>query len=406
MNESLDSVHEQDTDSLDERYSPSSPISTRSEENREPASRPNKYRGPASTWRNWTAPERDLVTSLERLKAKDLSVHLYNAFKLKHGIQDIRGQKLDLDSDPSTKEVTWTPPKVWTAWPLPPDLVPREEDEKTWEDVDSVSEFEDVQVTNTSRNLRDLLVAQVLRKAKEGFGRRGFANEDGVLGGKNLAFMADDDRATQILRSTTQHLLTKLDKLLMDLHHIRSAHLPINDDTDESERESPKKKASLSKTRNLKRRRNTSTERSDLSMDDGSEVTADTPIARSCSRHSGSYSRNSSRTFDRRKRRLNLRDWSEVLGTASLSGWEFSIIEKATARCSALFGETMTFRTIREADARNYADESHESDESLIGGVHRDGFLKPIEGKKSWKYDREGKKRQRLPFGKRRPIPS
>src|SRR5437868_6984891 len=41
--------------------------------------RPNRYYGPASTWRSWTKEDRDVAESLELDRAQDLSVHLYNA---------------------------------------------------------------------------------------------------------------------------------------------------------------------------------------------------------------------------------------------------------------------------------------------------------------------------------------
>jgi hypothetical protein len=45
--------------------------------------RPNRWRGPAGTWRSMTEGDRQVHTSLEDLKKQDLAVHLYNAFALK-----------------------------------------------------------------------------------------------------------------------------------------------------------------------------------------------------------------------------------------------------------------------------------------------------------------------------------
>ena len=45
------------------------------------------------------------------------------------------------------------------------------------------------------------------------------------------------------------------------------------------------------------------------------------------------------------------RDWSEVLGVASLTGWDPAVVNRAAKRCSALFGEQILFRTMPETAA-------------------------------------------------------
>jgi hypothetical protein len=46
--------------------------------------RPNRWRGPASSWRTLTNEDRLTWSALEGLRNQDLSLHLYNAFALKH----------------------------------------------------------------------------------------------------------------------------------------------------------------------------------------------------------------------------------------------------------------------------------------------------------------------------------
>lgn len=48
-------------------------------------SRPNRWTGPPSTWRAFTEQDRLTYDALTRLRAGDLSMHLYNAFALKNG---------------------------------------------------------------------------------------------------------------------------------------------------------------------------------------------------------------------------------------------------------------------------------------------------------------------------------
>ncbi|KAF2235309.1 hypothetical protein EV356DRAFT_500541 [Viridothelium virens] len=47
-----------------------------------------------------------------------------------------------------------------------------------------------------------------------------------------------------------------------------------------------------------------------------------------------------------------LRDWSEILNAASTIGWNRQVIHRAAQRCTALFGETMSFRILKEEDAQ------------------------------------------------------
>ncbi len=397
-------------------------------------SRPNKYHGPASTWRNWTAPERDLAASLDQLRAKELNVHLYNAFKLKRRAGDHPAQQDYGDEKYAAKEATWTPPKVWTAWPLPPDVVPREEDGRQWEEEETFSKPSRLRPNKPSETLRELLVAQVLRKAKWRLNAREWGEEDKVATNLAPAIMADDERATEILRSTIQHVLTKLDELLIGLHHARSACLSINEDTEESDLESRERNGLMSTGRGRKRRRKISANNTDFSASSKMLLMTDSddPMSgksTSNSRHGakrpGSYSRNSSKTLQKRKVRLGLRDWSDVLGIASVTGWDSGIVEKAAARCSALFGEGMSFRTLEEAESESYTETTYlrgvstpriarkegqtvntkkialignlEKENVTSNGVHVDGFLTPIEGKKSWKYGSEGGKRRGRP---------
>jgi hypothetical protein len=45
---------------------------------------------------------------------------------------------------------------------------------------------------------------------------------------------------------------------------------------------------------------------------------------------------------------VGLLDWSEVLGIASLTGWDSQAIARTAQRCATLFGEGMTFRSFDE----------------------------------------------------------
>lgn len=422
-----------------------------------PPSRPNQFRGPPSTWRNWTSKERDLATSLDLLQAKDLSIHLYNAFKLKG-----RNRTLDRHSPakyPQANEEghlgsTWVPPKLWTAWPLSPDSVPREQDEKRWGESVILPAPYVIKPRRPGQALMENLVAQVLRRAKErleerewddiqptipatrstgpsrkerrdSMGQFSQPGEDRGLPNLTPVVMADDERAMEILRPTVQHIMTKMEGLLMGLHHARSAYLAVGGSHSESQSRASGRSASRS--RQKKRRRKASTSGpdtaaiSDMSLDSPSNVnvvaSAKSGPRSNTKRHRASSHRTKSQTFPERKARLGLRDWSDILGVASMTGWDSDIVQKAAARCSTLFGEGITFRTLTEGkedyDDRMFlpnvssvpdggesrgnlkrrkgdrSDGGFEKSEEMAGGVHVDGFLQPIEGKKSWKYSRK-----------------
>lgn len=49
------------------------------------------------------------------------------------------------------------------------------------------------------------------------------------------------------------------------------------------------------------------------------------------------------------QKRLGLRDWSEVIGTAALAGFPEDVVKRAMQRCADIFGEGMVVRTLVEA---------------------------------------------------------
>ena len=422
-------------------------------------SRPNKFLGPPSTWRNWTAPQRDLAASVEQLQAKDLSIHLYNSFKLRHRYR-LRSPDRHVQSPQDSKGnegSQWVPPKVWTAWPLPPDIVPKEHDERRWEDDEVPFQVHHARLERPGQQLQEMLVAQVLRKAKEQFGEqregeqhttkttmrqpehlqgrrhangRFCAKQDHDVPDQKPVIMADDQRASEILRPTVQHMMTKLDGLLMGLHHARAAYLAVEDSDSESRSLFNERATSRGRPRKRKQKASSSDEDAGTSQDtpnsDGSDSNEsqfrrEKPARKDRIQYARSPSRRSrSHNFRRRKGRLGLRDWSDVLGIAALTGWQQSVVGSATARCATLFEEGIKFRTLEEGKEVQEADvylpnvsphfrvQDSQRDSwgarkgfskkpagAMVGAVHVDGFLKPIDEKKSWKYDKKQSKRRR-----------
>lgn len=242
---------------------------------------------PSSTYLSRIAPERDLADSLDVLTARDLSIHLFNAFALKqrarsknlsprstsrrHGPRsalkkdtskdaEVANATTDDNGDASENSITceqvgdpgWRPPKVWTAWPVRAEEVPREH--KEWEEDGPFAALRDDGEESSSGTLAELLVGHVLKAAKERLRDKGLVDReqqdasatrdnaerhsspssDGLFDEDAPAgedppllaaeVLADDDHAASILRPSIQHILSNLDKLLSNLHHARASY--------------------------------------------------------------------------------------------------------------------------------------------------------------------------------------
>jgi len=207
--------------------------------------------------------------------------------------------------------------------------------------------------------------------------------------------LTDDDKARQILRPTINSLLSRLDVLASGIRRTRQNHFGRGPGSDTSGSEgmsdiglsSPgsrsqsrsrsmsvrsktksrasSRAASAAQSRLSSRSRKKSRKRpipdpidSESASDYGAEhereerarsKNSDSPPrkrARSKS-NSSSDSKNSFRS-KRASRQAGLMDWSEVLGIASMVGWNERAIARTAQRCATLFGEGMSFRLFDE----------------------------------------------------------
>jgi hypothetical protein len=152
------------------------------------------------------------------------------------------------------------PPKVWTAWPLPSDQVPRTNETIGEEDPDEFYTFKRREEEYPSRELEDILTGITIRSARNRFEARETASEfipenvsaaeddnDSVsedqgyaednldvqnddLDNKSKAEpqavlipapSLDDESSAKLVRPNIRYTLTKLDELLTALHHAR-----------------------------------------------------------------------------------------------------------------------------------------------------------------------------------------
>ncbi|OLN84319.1 hypothetical protein CCHL11_05891 [Colletotrichum chlorophyti] len=140
--------------------------------------RPNRWRGNKSTWRAYTQEERLLYHSMEELRNRDLSVHLYNAFALKNrpvrpsGTTEPSAEDADRPLEEIVDSTDWRPPNLWTAWPMNAKNVPGDDFMKETHDEDDEFTVRSRTEKMPSTVLEDELTATILRQAKERFRRR------------------------------------------------------------------------------------------------------------------------------------------------------------------------------------------------------------------------------------------
>ena len=417
-----------------------------------------------STWFSQTAADRAISDSLDQIRSRDLSLHLFNAHALKKRARLAKSKNHGLPG----KDSLWKPPKHWTAWPLASDEVPQpnkatwanvEDGEQTWRSLDHID--------GPSDQLCEELIGVVLKTAKERFIAEGFhhdtknvskahnhtssnhnsvstsratseieaavyssdidsedeskgyssemhsrhRNEDslssndldqgsasnrrvytktkprdeGEQSDRPLAtsddpgfhslkpvVMADEELAGSILKLSIRHILSKLDTLLMGLHHARRASLRVNDDSasetqtdaddDPSHSQSSLRsrsqpthspKRSISQQRNSPNQSQAPSEAANSDMSTSSLKTSSRQPAKRTRRSSSPSSK--ARRLHRQRDRMGLRDWSDVLGIAAMQGWDRAVIDATAERCSALFEEGMDFRVVDGLDVNEFS---------------------------------------------------
>jgi hypothetical protein len=229
-----------------------------------------RHTGPKSTWRSWTAADRAIATSLDQLTSQDLSLHLYNAHALKQRAQLARQDLTIGDRD----ERLWEPPRIWTAWPLGAEDVPRERD-GAWEEDGTVggSRKRKRDPRRAREDIEDILVGVVLKTARERLREEyppghpaesldshfnsssdstsSFSSRSSEVSAPERSSpsnsstsssspstlsqpptpLLDDALAHSILHPTLHHTLTTLDRLLAGLHSARQASLRLASDS-------------------------------------------------------------------------------------------------------------------------------------------------------------------------------
>jgi len=185
------------------------------------------------------------------------------------------------------------------------------------------------------------------------------ADDLGTQEGETAVFPLDDDRCQSMLENSSQSIFLVLDKLLLSLHHSRDRHY----NNRHSRRSGTDARNPFSKT-------GEPNDNSDLEPHP----------------HSSTDQKKLKRPYQ--FRRLRPRDWSEVLGAATLMGWDSEVIQRAAKRCSVLFGEDMSFATSegdgafnQHSTSINYASAKIKSRDQLLNSIWKaDSLTCPHEG--------------------------
>lgn len=296
-------------------------------------------------YRRWYRNEIHVYDAFETARAGDLGRNLLGAASERH---------VNLSKRPAKGVASWAsrarwtddrkarkalPAPHWTAWPLRPDEVPFPDERfNKMRDGgdDDYSRVKRRKLTRPSAQFEEALCDLAFRKARERVERESrlehindaeaegesSSSEEEAYGtdseqeqnkadtkygtsqpdeDSTLAFAADQDRTRDILQPTIRSIMSKVDDLMTGLYHSRMNH------------------------------------RLHRSASHGENSQSSRP-------------KSSSSSEGEKKEALGLRDWSEVLGMASLTGWDPKVVGRAAERCSKLFGEGMAFATLDAED--------------------------------------------------------
>ncbi|KAJ5156691.1 hypothetical protein N7492_009494 [Penicillium capsulatum] len=394
--------------------------------------RPNRWAGAAKTYSNLIEGERGIYESMNTARSRDLAAHLYNAYAIRNGVKRL--------SEPGNEQDDIDPiylPKRWVAWPLPSAMVPRV-DEAVYRQLGSET-LRMPPDLRPSAELEESIMAKMMKTAKERFMAREW-DEDEVRTGRAYSpdktdnpdnpdnpdetkdsnedkkdedttalresrpvVQADDSTSRQHLRPLSRNVISQLDQVLTGLHHsmknryhgdTTSDESSAMDTDDERSRSRPGHKSGRkSQSRGRKRTRKNSdtpempsgralTMRSSTGLDTENESTYSGSQARALSRTSHD---DDGRTINHK---LALRDWSEVMGLAAMTGLPSAAVMRASNRCADLFGQDMAFRRFGEmrvkkvsrADSRSwkyaYLESDTDPDAEIEATPKRRGILR------------------------------
>lgn len=337
---------------------------------------PNLFQGASTSWRDYNADAIGPSTAMITERSRDLAAHLYNAHAIRRRTRD------SMRNGNSNEKSVFAVPRRWTAWPVPVAQVPRL-NEFIHTHMEETGFMHQEPDTRPSADLEEVITAVMTKISKDKYQAREWDYEDvksdleKIIGDKEDIMaeelelkeygrpmvttslrplvQANDDKATNQLRPLARNVITRVDKLLYGLHCAMKGRkfeeesgAEQSSEEDEDDSQSPRKDNEESMTRPRGR---TLARKGSLHQQSHSRSASPNPTqAPDVSRTRGG-SRDSNDSQDQNhyvKGRLRLRDWSEVMGLASMMDLPLTAVMRASKRCADLFGEDMEFHTLSE----------------------------------------------------------
>ncbi|KAJ5659329.1 hypothetical protein N7507_005780 [Penicillium longicatenatum] len=355
--------------------------------------RPNRWTESPSRYRRAIEGEQGVYDALMDSRAQDLAAHLYNTY-----VAYRQPKQQDNSGDPQrSEEEEKSFRKRWVAWPMPAPWVPRAS-EAPLRELDGSFEFQMPSDTRPSAELEECVIATMMKAARERFEARewdelsddenakvpaeentpdpdmmevdndetnhqneneGHQSDSGKRKRRMPIISVDDGASGLKLRPLSRTAISHLDQLLMGLHHsLKNRGRDVYDSDDSATDTDDDGSRSRSRSRHKGRKRSHSRGRK-LGREDRRSGKASREISglRSSPRiESKSHDPNeNAESMDRSSalmvkmlQRFPLRDWSEVMGVASMVGLPPKAVKRAAKRCADLLEQDMAFRTFHE----------------------------------------------------------
>ncbi|KAJ5446330.1 RNA polymerase I specific transcription initiation factor RRN9 [Penicillium cf. griseofulvum] len=360
--------------------------------------RPNLYDGHATSWKNYNADDIGAYNAMDIHRARDLAAHLYNAHAIRR-----RARETARNNPGVVNKAPLRVSKRWAAWPVHATTVPRA-NEIIRREMDVPNTFQMQPDLRPSAELEDCLTALILKASKEAFQARELNFEeiednpeykmndgdelmDDELGKKEEeegegegeeeepldtrilepTVLLGEEESLRQLRPMVRNVISHVDRLLYGLHCAMKGRKydedsgdeqwTVSDEEDYQTRET-RKRGSRSRSRGRSSARQESQQRETPRRSNSARAYYTGPETEDESLRDVSQTRaqsSNSPTGDGNhptKRRLKLRDWSEVMGLASMMGLPTPAVMRASKRCADLFGEDMEFRILPEGRVR------------------------------------------------------
>lgn len=356
--------------------------------------RPNRWTESQIKYQRTIEAERDVYETLMDSRAQDLAAHLYNTY-----VAHRQPKQKDSSGDPRVSEEEEKAfRKRWVAWPMPEIWVPRAGETALGEPHDPY-EFQ-MPDTRPSGELEECVIATMMKTARERFAARewdemsddenmevseetntpdpdvmevdtdttndekkneGHKHESDQRRRQMPISLEDDIASRQKLLPLSRTAISQLDQLLMGLHHsLRNRGRNVYDSDDSATDTDDDGSRSRSRSRSRRKGRKGSQSRG---RKPGRGNRPSSKSSRDVSNlRSSPQPENTNHDIDETQesmdrsgalmlkmlQRFPLRDWSEVMGVASMVGLPANAVKRAAKRCADLLEQDMTFRTFHE----------------------------------------------------------